>query len=81
MQAWKQERRRSHAYRIPWRPLLLVASLSFFVASFVLPASINHAVDWLLDFLAVASSLAWYGGRRKQSRDGPDVPSALSEGR
>jgi amino acid permease len=65
---WKQERRRHRGFGIPWRPLLLVASASFFIASFVLPSSVNSVFDWLLDLLAVGSSLAWYSGRRKDSR-------------
>jgi hypothetical protein len=65
---WKRERRLQHGLRIPWRPLLLVASATFFIASFVLPSSVNSVFDWLLDLLAVGSSLAWYSGRRKDSR-------------
>jgi hypothetical protein len=73
LRAWKRERRAHGVSRIPWQPLLLVASLSFFLASFVLPASVNSAVDSLLDLLAVASALAWLGGRRKRSADMPQI--------
>lgn len=79
LRAWRQERHRQHAYRIPWRPLLLVASLSFFIASFVLPPSVNSTVDWLLDLLAAASSLAWFSGRRKPCRNVADDSPGLPE--
>ncbi|HEY3776929.1 MAG TPA: hypothetical protein VGL35_02605 [Rhizomicrobium sp.] len=79
LRAWSRERHRRQGYRIPWRPLLLVASLSFFIASFVLPPAVNSAFNWLLDLLAVASSLAWFGGRRKQSRNVTDHHSGLPE--
>lgn len=78
LQAWKLQRRRSRAYRLPWRQLLLVGSLSFFIASFVLPASVNGTVDWLLDSLSVVSLLAWVAGGRKAPCE-PSRPSA--EGR
>ncbi len=59
--------------------MLLVASLSFFIASFVLPASVNSIVDALLNLLGVASLMAWFSGRRKQSRHTTDDPPVSPE--
>lgn len=64
VQAWSRERRRQHGFRVPWTQLSLVASLSFFIASFVLPRTVNDAVDWVLDLLAAASFWVWFVGRR-----------------
>ncbi len=49
LQAWKKSRK---GFTIPWRQLSLMASLSFGIASFVLPASVNRNVDYLLYALA-----------------------------
>lgn len=65
LQAWKQERRQQASFRIPWRQLSLMASLCFFIASFVLPDSVNDTVDWLLDILAAMSLWVWFSGRRR----------------
>ena len=43
---WTRARKRR--FRIPWRQVSLMASLCFGVASIVLPASVNHNVDYLL---------------------------------
>jgi hypothetical protein len=49
LQAWKKSRK---GFTIPWRQLSLMASLSFGIASFVLPASVNRNVDYVLYALA-----------------------------
>jgi len=60
---WKQARRQ--AYRIPWRQLLLMASLCFGIAAFVLPDTVNDNLDWLLYGLMAASFFA--GLRRRKA--------------
>ena len=45
LDAWKKSRT---GFTIPWRQLSLMASLSFGVASLVLPAYVNRNVDYLL---------------------------------
>jgi len=52
---WKQARQ---ALKIPWRQLSLMASLSFGIASFVLPDSVNENLEWLLYGLMAASLYA-----------------------
>ena len=59
---WKRARRQS--YRLPWRQLLLMASLCFGVAAFVLPNTVSDALDWLLYGLMIASFVAGIGRRR-----------------
>jgi Flp pilus assembly protein TadB len=54
LREWKAAR----GVRIPWRPLLLIASLSFGMAAFVLPASTSDPVQWTLGVLSAASFLA-----------------------
>jgi hypothetical protein len=54
LRQWKAAR----GVRIPWRPLLLIASLSFGMAAFVLPASTSDPVQWTLGVLSAASFLA-----------------------
>lgn len=63
LRQWKRERKRN--FEIPWRPLSLMATLCFGIASFVLPDSVNENVDWLLYALAAASL---YAGFRKKHR-------------
>lgn len=53
LRQWKTAR----GVRIPWRPLLLMASLSFGMAAFVLPASTSDPVQWTLGVLSAASFL------------------------
>ena len=60
LQAWKQAR----SFKIPWRQLYLMASICFGIVSFVLPASVNDGVDWLLYGLMAMSFYAWFSGRR-----------------
>ena len=60
---WKLARRQN--FEIPWRPLSLMATLCFGIASLVLPDSVNDNVQWLLYALAAASL---YAGFRKRQR-------------
>ena len=52
LQQWKKSRK---GFTIPWRQLSLTASLSFGVASLVLPASVNEKVDYVLYALMAMS--------------------------
>ena len=62
LREWKQARKKG--ITIPWRPLLLMASLCFGIASFALPDSVNDAVQWLLYILMAASFCAGVSRRR-----------------
>ena len=63
LRQWKLARKRN--FEIPWRPLSLMATLCFGIASFVLPDSVNDNVQWLLYALTAASL---YAGFRKRLR-------------
>src|ERR1700722_4236655 len=65
LRQWKLERRRN--FEIPWRPLSLMATLCFGVASFALPDSMNDNVQWLLYALAAASMYAGFRKRRRHT--------------
>jgi hypothetical protein len=52
LKAWKKSRK---GFVFPWRQVSLMASLCFGVASFVLPASVNQNVDYVLYALAGVS--------------------------
>jgi hypothetical protein len=54
---------------MPWSSLYLMGSLSFGIASFVLPDSVNDAADWLLYVLCGASLWAWFSARRKRKTE------------
>jgi hypothetical protein len=60
LRQWKKSRR----YAFPIRPLALMASLSFGIASLVLPSEINDQVQYPLYALSAASLYA--GLRRKR---------------
>jgi hypothetical protein len=64
LRAWKKARR----FQIPWRPLSWMASLSFGIASFVLPDSVNDNVNWLLYALMAASFCAGFIKRREAKK-------------
>ncbi|MDE3115158.1 MAG: hypothetical protein KGL26_06105 [Pseudomonadota bacterium] len=64
LQAWKQARKRP----IPWGPLSLMASLSFGIASFELPDSVNGIVNLLLYALSAMSLWVWFSKRREKRR-------------
>jgi hypothetical protein len=61
LRQWKKSRR----FAFPIRPLALMASLSFGIASLVLPAEINDQVQYPLYILSAASLYA--GLRRKRA--------------
>jgi hypothetical protein len=65
LRQWKQARRQN--FEIPWRPLSLMATLCFGIASFVLPDSVNDNVQWLLYALAAASLYAGFRKRRRSA--------------
>lgn len=64
---WKRERRRNFTF--PWRPVSLMASLCFGIASFVLPDSVNGVMQYLLYALMAASLYA--GFRRRRTKTEP----------
>jgi len=57
---WKRSRR----YILPWRQISLMATLSFGIASLVMPDSVNEPVEWLLYALTAVSMIstvaAWW---------------------
>jgi hypothetical protein len=53
---WKKARKRHSG--LPWRQLALMASVSFGVASLVLPDSVSEQLDWVLYILMAASAYA-----------------------
>lgn len=65
---WKKARKRHSG--LPWRQLALMASVSFGVASLVLPDSVSEKLDWLLYILMAASAYA--GLSRRWSMESKD---------
>jgi hypothetical protein len=65
LREWKLARKRN--FEIPWRPLSLMATMCFGIASFVLPDSVNDNVQWLLYALAAASLYAGFRKRRRRA--------------
>lgn len=63
LREWKLARKQN--FEIPWRPMSLVASLFFCIASFALPDSVSDVVQWPLYALAAAS---FYVGFRRRRR-------------
>lgn len=61
LEEWKRARK----YRAPWRQISLIASLSFGIASFVLPSTLDDVVQWVLIVLSAMSFTAWATGRTK----------------
>lgn len=59
LEEWKQARKSPWA-RLPWRQLSWVASLCFGIASLVLPADVNSAINWILYALMAASFIAGF---------------------
>ena len=59
--AWKAAR--GPVIPFPWRQLSLMAGLCFGIASFVLPATVNDAVQWPL---YVLTAISLYVGLRKR---------------
>jgi hypothetical protein len=60
---WKRTRKPN--FHTLWRPLLLMATLCFGVASLVLPDSVNDAVDWMLYAITGLSFYSWLRSRRR----------------
>lgn len=69
LEAWTKDRHRRRLRRLPWQQTLLVGSLSFFIASFVLPASVSGPIDRGLDVLSALGLLAWFAARRNRARE------------
>lgn len=65
LRQWKLARKQS--FEIPWRPLSLMATLCFCIASFALPDSVNDNVQWLLYALTAASVYAGFRKRRRHT--------------
>jgi hypothetical protein len=68
LRAWQRERLKGLPARLPLRQLSLMASLSFGVASFVLPDSINDDASWFLYILTGASAIAWLSTWKRKSK-------------
>lgn len=66
LQEWK--RARKQGFKIPWRPLSLMASLCFGMAYFVLPDWVNEVVQWPLYALAAVSFYAGVSVRRRKAK-------------
>jgi hypothetical protein len=64
---WKRKRR--HNYRPPWRQISFMASACFGIGYFVLPDSVNEAVQWLLLGLMIASFASGFSSRHKSTKD------------
>ena len=64
---WKKARKRHSG--LPWRQLALMASVSFGVASLVLPDSVSDELDWVLYALMAASAYAGLQRRWGMSSD------------
>lgn len=62
LRQWKEERRKGLFFRLPWKQFSLFASISFGVASFVLPDDVNDAVNYLLWGLSLISFAIWISG-------------------
>jgi hypothetical protein len=66
LRQWKLARKRN--FEIPWRPLSLMATLCFGIASFALPDSVNDNLQWLLYALAAAGLYAGFRKRRRHTK-------------
>jgi hypothetical protein len=60
-------RRSRQGFKVPWRPLSLMASLCFGIASLMLPDWVNDNVQWLLYALMAASLYVGFSKRRRQA--------------
>ena len=63
--AWKAAR--GSVVPFPWRQLSLIAGLCFGIASFVLPAALNDALQWPLYALTAASLYVGLNKRKTRS--------------
>ncbi len=73
-----REWQRARGFHLHWRQISLTASLSFGVASLVLPQYVNEAVQWPLYALAAASFYVWVSGPRSSPLRA--TPPPASEG-
>ena len=64
LREWKRARKPNFRKAL-WRPLLLMSTLCFGIASLVLPDSVNDAVDWLLYAMTAVSFYSWIRSRRR----------------
>jgi|HubBroStandDraft_1064217.scaffolds.fasta_scaffold72369_2 hypothetical protein len=64
LREWKRARKPNFRKAL-WRPLLLMSTLCFGIASLVLPDSVNDAVDWLLYAMTGVSLYSWIRSRRR----------------
>jgi hypothetical protein len=62
LREWKRARKPNFRKAL-WRPLLLMSTLCFGIASLVLPDSVNDAVDWLLYAMTGVSLYSWIRSR------------------
>jgi hypothetical protein len=62
LRRWKEQRQQTLFTRLPWKQFSLFASISFGVASFVLPDDVNDAVDYLLWGLSLITFAIWMSG-------------------
>jgi|SRR5580700_940958 hypothetical protein len=60
---WKRARKPN--FHTLWRPLLLMATICFGIASLVLPDSVNDAADWLLYAMTGVSFYSWIRSRKR----------------
>lgn len=75
---WKKQRRKN--YRLPWRQISLMASACFGIAYFVLPASVNHIVQWLLLALGALSFASGLSSRAASSSRKKDYSAGIGPG-
>lgn len=66
VEAWKAAR--GPVVSFPWRQCSLMAGLCFGIASFVLPNTVNDAVQWPLYLLA---AISFYAGLHKRKAEAP----------
>lgn len=69
LDAWRQARTSPWSH-LPWRQITLIASLCFGVASLVLPASVNRAVNWILYALMAGGLVAGIRMRKAEAAGG-----------
>jgi hypothetical protein len=67
LREWILIRRKN--FRLPWRQVSLMASVCFGIGSFVLPASVNQAVQWpLLGFSVLSLSAGLFRARQRADK-------------
>jgi len=71
LRRWKEERRQTLFFRLPWKQFSLFASISFGAASFVLPDDVNDAVDYLMWGLSLITFAIWVSGFFNKNKETP----------